>query len=377
MAKKRGNGEGSITQLKDGRWQGRYTLTTSEGPKRKAVYGKTREEVRKKLAKAIADRDSGYVFDAQNQTVGDYLERWLKDSVEKNVSHRTFHNYRSQIHNHLVPALGRIKLKSLNAANIQSLYRSKLENLSPSSVRYIHAVLHRALEQAVKWNLISHNVAKAVDLPKIVREEVEAFSPEEAKRFLEEARGDRLEALYVLAIHCGLRQGELLGLKWEDIDLASGTLQVTRQLQRKRDGGGLAFLPLKTEKARRTIRLNSPVIESLKAHRTRQVEEKLQLGALYQDWGLVFASLQGTPLDAQNVVNRSFKPLLSRAGVTNIKFHGLRHSCATVLLDQEIHEKFVQELLGHSSSTITLDVYSHMQSHMGDKVAFAMEKALS
>jgi integrase len=268
---KRANGEGSITRYKDGRWCGRYTVHTVNGPKRKALYGRTKAEVRVKLTKAMADADNGLHFDAGNQTVEEHLGRWLEDSAKGNVGQRTFPSYRAQIAGHIVPTLGHIKLKTLAPAHVQGFYRSKLDaGLAPSSARIIRAVLHRALKQAVRWGLVPRNVTEAVDIPKLVREEVNALSPEEARRFLAAARGEHLEALYVVAVHCELRRDELLGLRWSDVDLDAGTLRVNRQLQRMRDGSGFAFSPPKNNKARRTIRLTHAASDATVSVRRRR-----------------------------------------------------------------------------------------------------------
>lgn len=377
MTGKRGNGEGSIMRYKDGRWCGRYTVHTADGPKRKAVYGKTKAEVRIKLTKAMAASDSGLVFDAKNQTLGEYLGRWLEDSVKGNVGQRTFANYCSQTKGHIIPALGCVKLNALTAAHVQSFYRSKMDSgLSPASVRYIHAVFHRALKQAVRWHLVPYNATEAVDLPKKVHTEANVLSPEEAKRLLKTSREDRFHALYVLAITCGPRQGELLGLKWSDVDLEKGTLQIRRQLQRMRDGAGLAFLPTKNSKGR-TIRLGPLATEALASHRERQAAEKLALGAAYEDTSLVFVTTIGTPVDAQNVVNRSFKPLLKVAGLPNVRFHDLRHTCATLMLSQGVNPKVAQERLGHADISMTMNIYSHVLSDMQKEAATAIEDALS
>src|ERR687889_24826 len=190
MAKRRGNGEGTITRRKDGRWEARYTAQTANGPKRRVLYGKTRQEVAKKLTKAMADRDGGVTFDAENQTVGEFLARWIDTSVKDNVRPRTLSNYQLQVRQHIIPALGRMKLANLSPAHVQGFYRSKLDaGLKPSSVRYIHAVLHRALKQAVRWGLVPRNVSDAVDIPKLTREETNALSPEDTRRFLAAARG--------------------------------------------------------------------------------------------------------------------------------------------------------------------------------------------
>lgn len=374
---KRGNGEGSISRRKNGGWMGQYVVHTAEGRMRKTVYGKTRVEVAKKLNKALSDREDGLFFDAGNLKVGEYLDRWLKDSVEGNVRPRTLSNYQLQVRQHITPALGRIKLKTLTPLHVQGLYRQKLNaGLAPASVRYIYAVLHRALKQALRWGLVPRNVSEAVDLPKLVSEEVDALIPEEARAFINAARGDRFEALYVVAVTTGMRRGELLGLRWSDINLdGTATLRAARQLQRMRDGSGLRFVTPKGGKGR-TIRLPAPTVEALKAHRARQAKEKLKAGPLYRDTGLVFASQIGTPLEPSNIDQRSFKPLLKKAGLPDIRFHDLRHTCATVLLSEGVNPKFVQELLGHADIKLTLGTYSHFLPSMGDQTAAAMESAL-
>src|SRR5215212_817166 len=264
LSKKRGNGEGSIHRRKSGGWCAQYTVYTAKGHKRKTLYGKTRAEAAKKLAKALSDREDGVIFDADNLTVGEYLDRWLKDSVEGNVGPRTLSNYQLQVRQHIRPVLGRIKLKVLSPAHVQGLYRSKLDSgLAPSSVRYIHAVLHRALKQALRWSLVPRNASESVDLPKLDNEEVEVLLPEEGRAFLDAAREDRLEALYVVAITVGLRRGELLELDGEP------KLRVGRQLQRMRDGLGRRFMAPKGGKGRK-IRLPARTVEALKAHRAPQ-----------------------------------------------------------------------------------------------------------
>jgi integrase len=378
LSKKRGNGEGSIHRRKGGGWCAQYTVYTANGRKRKTLYGKTRQEVAAKLTTGLSDREDGVIFDAENLTIGEYLDRWLKDSVERNVGPRTLSNYQLQVRQHLRPALGQVKLKALSPAHIQGLYRSKLDaGLAPSSVRYIHAVLHRALKQALRWGLVPRNASESVDLPRLGKEEVEVLLPHEVRAFLDAAREDRLEALYVVAVTVGLRRGELLGLRWTDLELdGEPKLRVGRQLQRMRDGSGRRFVAPKGGKGR-TIRLPARTVEALKAHRARQAQARLKAGSLYQDGGLVFASEIGTPLEPSNIDRRSFKPLLEKAGLPDIRFHDLRHTCATVLLSQGVNPKFVQELLGHADIKLTLGTYSHFLPSMGDQTANAMESALA
>jgi integrase len=356
-----------------------YTAQTPDGPKRKYIYGRKYKDVEKKLAEAMGDAAKGFVYDDENQTVAQYMERWLENSAKGDLAPRTYHNYRLQIRRHISPAFGRIKLSRLTAAHIQSLYAAKLRGgLKPASVRYIHAVLHRALEQAVKFNLIPFNPAARVDPPKIRQDEITPLDAEQARIFLEAAKGDRFEALYVVSLTCGLRMGEALGLKWSDIELNNGTLRVNRQLQRMRRNGDtpgtLEFSEPKNA-SRRTVDLPQRAVDALRRHRKRQLEKRVGV-AHYEDAGLVFATGKGTPLDAQNVVSRDFKPLLRRAELPDIRWHDLRHTYATLLLTRGTHPTYVQKSLGHASVQLTLDRYSHWMPSMGRNTAEGIDEAL-
>ena len=376
MSKKRGNGEGSITRRKNGGWMAQYAVHTAEGRKRKTLYGKTRQEVAAKLAKALSDREGGLTFDAGSLTVSEYLDRWLADSVKDTVRQRTWERYEQIVRVHIKPTLGRIKLKGLTPAHIRGLYREKLDaGLSPRTVQYIHTTLHKALKDAVGDGLIPRNVTEAVRAPRPAKKEVRPLSPDQARTFLEAARGDRYEALYVLAVTAGLRAGELLGLKWEDIDLDVGTLAVRRTLSEARSG---RFFEAPKNGKGRSIKLTRQAVEALRIHRKRQNEERLRFGTLWQDSGLVFPAQTGTPMNAKNLTARSFKPLLERAGLSRtVRLHDLRHTCATLLLGKGVHPKIVQELLGHATLAITLDTYSHVLPNLQGEAVSAMESALS
>jgi integrase len=376
VARKRGNGEGSITRRKDGLYMARYTVETAIGAKRKTLYGKTRGEVSEKLTKAMADQDDGLVFDADNLKVGEYLERWLVDSVLDTVRPTTYERYEQIVRIHVRPALGSVKLKNLTPVHVRGLYREKLEaGLSARTVQYIHVTLHKALKQAVQDGLIPRNATEAVKAPQVRREEMRPLSGEQVKVLLEVARGDRLEALYVLAIHTGLRQGELLGLKWEDVDLESGTLRVRRTLVTAK--GGPVLTAPKTKGSRRSVKLTQGAVEALRSHLKHQLQEIDRAGSLWRENGLMFASESGEPLDRRYLTSCRYKALLKRAELPMIRFHDLRHTCATLLLSKNVNPKIVSEMLGHASIAITLDTYSHVLPNMRDQAAAAMEEALS
>jgi len=356
---RRPKGTGSIYE-RDGVVIGQYEVQTPEGKtKRKYVRGKDRKEVASKLAKAIADRDCGLVYDAENMAVGEYLDRWL-DAVRGTVRKRTWQRNEEIVRLHLKPTLGGIKLDKLDALRVQSLYRAKLDSgLSQRTVQIIHTTLHKALKQAVRWLLISRNVTEAVDPPRPSAKEVRPLGVEQVKKLLGAAKGDKVEALYVLAVSTGLRQGELLGLKWEDVDLQEGILRARRTVF-----NGAVNAP-KTARSNRSVRLTKEAIRVLRDHQNGGGEE----------W--VFSSRVGTSLSTHNLTNRSWKPLLRKAGLPqSTRFHDLRHTCATLLLTKGVHPKIVQEMLGHSSITITLDLYSHVLPDMQDQAVRAMEDIL-
>jgi len=377
MARRRGNGEGSITRhKKSGLYMARYTVQTPAGPKRKTVYGRTREEAADELAKALANRASGMVFEDENVTVGEYLDSWLKGSVRGSVRKSTFERYEIAVRVHIKPALGRLKLKKLTPAHVQSLYQDKLDaGFAPASVNKLHVVLHKALSQAVEWHMVPRNIAKVVKAPKPVPQEMRPLSAEETRCLLEAARGDRLEALYVLAVITGMRQGELLALRWQDVELENATISVRRTLTKS--GTHLLLGEPKTKKSRRTIHLTETAVQALRELLARQMQDMQRLGDFYRDQGLVFASEVGTLINPSNLRMRSFASLLKRAGLPQIRFHDLRHTCATLLFSRNVHPKYVQELLGYSNIAITLDTYSHVIPGMGDQTARAMEDVLS
>ena len=377
MAKKkqRGNGTGTVypRKNKDGKVIG-YRGSYIGNGKRYYVSAKTKTETEQKLRQAMMDADRGLTFDAGGLRLGDYLDRWLSDSVKDTVRDTTFERYEQIVRLHIQPALGGVRLRNLTPTHVRGLYKDKLQSRSPRTVQYVHVTLHKALKQAVNDGLIPRNVTEAVKPPQIRQEEIRPLMPEQVNVLLSAARGDRLEALYVLAIHTGLRQGELLGLKWEDVDLEGGTLQVRRTLTTAK--GGPVLSSPKTKGSRRTVKLTQSAIEDLRSHLQRQLGEIDRAGSLWEENGLIFASEKGEPLDRRGTVKYQFKKLLKCAGLPDIRFHDLRHTCATLLLGRNVNPKIVSEMLGHASIAITLDTYSHVLPNMQNEAAKAMEDAL-
>jgi len=330
---KRGQNEGSITKRKDGRWIARLTVGYEGGKqKRKCIYGRTREEVAGKLAVALKAKQDGLPVSNDRITFGQFLDKWLEDSVKPSVRPRTCVSYEQLIRVHVVPTLGKIKLAKLSPGDIQTLLNRKLKDgLAPASVRKMHAVIRRALQVAYKWELVPRNVATLANPPRVKHFEVKPLSQEQTSAFLNAVKGDRLEALYTVAIALGLRRGEALALRWEDINLEAGTLRVCHTLQNLK-GGGWTLAEPKSRNSRRTLGLPQFASAALRDHRKRQLEEKMLAGPQWQDHGFVFTTPAGTPLDGQNFYHRCFKPLLKKSGLPDIRFHDLRHSCASLLL---------------------------------------------
>lgn len=369
---KRANGEGGIRQRNDGRYEARLTLADGT---RWSICDKSREKVASALAKAITDRNEGFPVKVDGkQTLKQFLEAWLA-AIKGSVRPATFDGYSNYVHTHIIPALGKTRLAKLTPQQLQAFYSKKLgEGLSPTTVRHIHGALHRALKQATRWGVVARNVADLVDPPRRARHEMKALSTSQARQFLEAAAGDRLEALYVLAVTTGMRQGELLALRWQDVDLDGETLQVRSTVQRVKDG--LLFGEPKTASGRRQIALAPAAVAAFRRHHVRQAEERLKAGPRWQDNGLVFPNVYGRPMEATNLIHRSFTPLLEKAGLPKMRFHDLRHTAATLLLSKRVPVKVVSEMLGHAQVGITLAVYSHVLPDMQREATAAMQAAL-
>jgi len=312
---------------------------------------------------------------AESPTLRAFLEDWL-ESIVHSVRPRTWTRYSEYVRLHVVPTLGNRTLGDLTPKDIQTLYSQKIgQGLSPRSVLHLHRVVHRALAHAHRWGLVDANQADLVEPPRPEPREMKALSPGEARRVLVAASGDRFEALYAMAITTGMRQGELLGLRWRDVDLDGRSVRVTGSLQYI-PGRGLRVSSPKTARSRRNVLISEVAAAALFEHQRRQELERAESTG-WEDNDLVFPNRRGRPIYATNLLDRSFSQLLQRAGVPRVRFHDLRHTAATLLLGQGVHPKVVSEMLGHTNTSITLDLYSHATPTMQREVAGAFDRLLS
>lgn len=369
MTKRRGNREGTITRRADGRWEARITL---EDGKRKCFYGRTRQEVAARLFQAQHDIDKGLPVLDERQTLEQYLSTWI-ETVKEQIRGSSWRRYHDYVAVHLSPGLGKTSLAKLTPQQVQLFYARKLgEGLSPSTVHHMHGVLHRALDDALRMGLVQRNVTDMVRAPRRRGREMVALTEIQGRQLLQVVEGDRFEALYVLALTTGMREGELLGLRWQDVDLERGTLQVRTNVQETT--GRYIIAETKTAYSRRNIALTQTAQQALRHHRIRQNEERLALGTKWDITpDLVFPNVLGGIMIPDNLVKRSFKPFLTRANLPEIRFHDLRHTAATLLLSQGVNPKVVSEMLGHADISITLRVYAHVTPHMQQAAVDVMD----
>lgn len=375
---KRGAHEGSIYQRQDGRWAASIHLGYVDGKRqRKSFYGQTRRAVQERMTKALSEVHAGLpVRSDDRETVAAYLSRWLSASASQRVRPRTLAGYRLIADKHLIPAIGRVPLAKLTPAQVQAMLNAKsASGAKPQTVRNIHAVLRRALTQALRWGAVSRNVATLVDLPRVDRHEVPGLSPADAKAVMVAVAGDRIEPLVLLTLSTGLRQGEALGLRWQDVDLDAGTIRVRYSLQRM-PGRGVELVEPKTTRSRRTLHLPTSTATALREHRKRQLAERLWAGSRWQEGDFLFTTTIGTPMIGADVTRR-FQALLRVAGLPAMRFHDLRHGAASLLLAQGVHPRVVMEMLGHSTITLTMNVYSHVIPDLQREAATKMEAALA
>ena len=372
------NGQGWKSRRSDGRYDcGLPIWSPSEaGTKYLRTTAKDEPAADKWLTEKRYERDRGLLldFDADKLTVEAYLLRWLEYSVKHSVGPLTYQNHEWAVRTHIVPALGRVNLGKLTPAHVQGLYAEKLTaGMSAGTVRNIHKTFRKALGQAKRWRLVHHNVCDDTDPPHYPAPEWDHWTLREARTFLEACEGDRLEALWHLALRTGMREGELLALRWSDADLQAGTLQVRRAVTVR---GAVRFTATKSGRGR-PVKIGPALVDRLGAHRKRQLLERMRRPAsLWEEQDLVFPGPRGDVLRRQSLVQR-YERLIREASVKRIKIHELRHTAASLMMEAGLPPKVVSETLGHSSVKLTLDTYSHVSPAMQDRAAETMEKLLS
>jgi len=335
----------------------------------------TKKDAERKLSELLRQLDTGTFMKPGKTTLGEFLDRWLKD-YKRNLSPRGFERYQSVVSGHLIPALGNIPLTQLKPEHLQRHYTAKLnDGLKAGAVRYDHAVLHVALQTALRWGLVNRNVADAVSPPPVRRKEMQTWDEDDLARFLEAAKDTPYHALFYLALYTGMRRSELLALRWQDVDLLLCQVQVSRSLHHLKDGS-YVFTEPKSAKSRRTIALPPSATLLLREHREKQKLERTMLGIPLKDDDLIFSQFDGKPL-RPNTITRAWALLAAKAGVKVIRFHDARHTHASLMLKQGVHPKIVQERLGHASIQMTLDTYSHVAPGLQQAAAEGFDRALN
>lgn len=371
--------QGSIQQRVKGSWQLRYYGQLDERGKRKqlteTVRG-TKAEAERALRERLLALENGEFVRKHADTVADFLQRWLKGYVATNTSLRTQEGYGEKVRGHLLPAIGSIPIQALTGSEIEAMYAAMLaKGLSARTVLHVHRILRQALSHAVKGGLLARNPADAATPPRPQWKPVKMWGPETVNTFLEAAEGSRYRDLYHLAVLTGLRRSELVGLKWESVDLTAGRLSVVETLQRI-NGKGLVPGQPKTARSRRSITLDSNALPILHGVRGRQIEQRLVAGIAWRNTGYVFTQPDGSPVDPE-LVTHDFAGIVRRSALPHLTFHGLRHAYATLALSAGVPDKVISEALGHSSIAVTMDIYSHVLPGLQERYASAVGDLLA
>jgi len=371
MSKKRSQGEGSIYKRKDGLWTAQVTV---EG-KHVGKYFKTQREARDWLHTTNSQIKDGLTLSGAQTSYEQFLVQWL-NTIKSSIRPKTHEQYTQIVLQHIIPALGAIKLKDLRPDHIQSLYNRKLKDgASVRTVILIHSVIHRSLNHAMQWGLLGRNSAQAVTRPKLRRKEMKILNDTQVRSLIMAAKGTKYEGMFWLAVATGVREGELIALRWSDLDWKNQKLQIQRQVQRIKDQG-LVFSEPKSASGRRVIILGKTTIERLRIHFELQQSERQFAGAKWKENDLIFPTSVGTPMEASNLL-KHFKEYLKKANLPDIRFHDLRHTAASLMLLQGVHPKVVQERLGHSEIGITLNIYSHVLPAMQEVAAEKMDELMT
>lgn len=368
---RRGTREGSIYRRSDGYWAAAISLGAG---RRKVIYGKTRAAVAAKLVTTLREQQQGVaITSSQRLAVGMYLTRWL-GGAESSVRGSTFKRYSELVRVHLVPRIGSIPLAKLGPADLAAMYAGMLaDGIAPSTAVLVHRVLARALREAEAADIIARNVTRLVRPPRVPHMEMRTLSAEQARSLIETTAGDRMGALYAVALASGARLGELLALTWQDTDLERGSIRITRTLTRTARGWEIG--EPKTSASRRTVPVGRTAATALRTHRRIQTEERVLAGSVWHAGDLVFADEIGRPIDGTHV-SHAFGAVLARAALPRVRFHDLRHTAATLLLEAGLHPRVVAERLGHSTPSLVMNTYGHVTERMQTEATATLDRVL-
>ncbi|MBQ3762239.1 MAG: site-specific integrase [Clostridia bacterium] len=394
MAKRNAQGSGTIRQRANGTWEGRFTLGKNAGTGKqvqKSIYGKTQKEVRRKLTEITSNIDKGLYVEPSKLTVGAWLDTWLNEFIKMgntqsgSLAEGTIFDYTRHIEHYIKPAIGAIRLTDLKPYHIQKVYNElinrKPKPLSAKTIKNLHSVIHSSLEAAKEQDLILVNPSDKVKLPKINKTEINPLNEQQQRLLLEAVKGTELEAIYKAALFTGMRQGELMGLTWDRIDFEKGTIKIDRQMITERvKGGKHKFSSTKTQKSNRVIMPAPSFMKMLKALRVEQKQNKLKAGKMWDEGdfvgaGLVFTNSYGHNLYKSTITNSGSK-LGKKIGLPDFRFHDLRHTYAVNAIKAGDDIKTISSNLGHTTISITLDLYAHFTDDMRKASSERMESYL-
>lgn len=371
MAKRRANNEGALYRRKNGLWCAQISLQGH----RLTHYARTQKECRIWIKEMLARIDGGMTFESTQITMDEYMELWLENK-ELAIRQGTVDNYRKLVFKHILPHVGHLRLQDVGPLQLKQLYaRLRDDGCTPRTIQAIHVILHGAFQQAMREGVLGRNPVAMVQRPKVEQKEIQILNEDQARQFLMATVGTYFETAFHLALTTGMRKGELLGLKWSDIDWERGTLHVQRQLQQVGWGGSTLVAP-KTRAGRRKLKLGPASLAQLGAHRERQALLKAAAGSQWQEMDLIFTTRIGTYAD-QSRLSKEFKATLQKAGLPNIRFHDLRHTSISFLLELGMPINTVQHRAGHSKASVTVDIYGHTMTGSQDLAAEKIDELIA
>ena len=370
--KRNARGNGSVRQRENGTWEGRCTING----KRKSFYGEKQTDVLKAMRAAQKSADDGAYFDTKNITLSKWLETWLSEYIKPSCKPLTLSTYESRVRTHILPALGKTRLTTLNATQIQAFYNDLLyvHNLQPKTIKNIHGILHKALQQALKLHYVGLNPADACILPRIEKKEIKPLTEAEISSFLGMLGNEPLKDLFTVALFTGMREGEICGLSWDAVNLTDGTITVKQQLCKEKKKGGKHYIATTKNDKARTLTVAPFVIDILRRVKREQFSYCLAMGKAWaNELDLVFTDKTGCYILPQTALKR-FKRIVTQIGRPDARFHDLRHTYAVTALQEGDDIKTVQQNLGHATASFTLDVYGHVSEKMKKESAERMQK---